>query len=59
MDLLGRVRVTILIALVFVTLSLVASSAAQTAYPSLPSEMPANFVPVTNRSEERRVGKEC
>jgi uncharacterized protein len=48
MDLLDRIRVIILFALVFVTLSLVAPSEAQTASPSLPSEMPAKFEPVTN-----------
>jgi uncharacterized protein len=54
MNVLGRIRVTILLALVFVTLSLVQPSAAQTANPGLPSEMPANFVPVTNSFDYTR-----
>jgi putative CocE/NonD family hydrolase len=54
MHLLGRIRVMILFGLVFVPLSLVAPSTAQTAYPSLPSEMPAKFDPVTNSFDYSR-----
>jgi putative CocE/NonD family hydrolase len=54
MNLLGCVRAMILFAPLFVAMLLVGSSPAQTAppppatYPGLPSEMPANFEPVTN-----------